>query len=222
MVRQIEDLFFFFRATFVFPICDHAVEDFILFNCWHLVRSSDRTLKYCFGVTAHARSTHSCPSSLRAKRFKGRHTEEKIAALDEIWEECNTSDKIDFIIADNACNMKNAFKVMKAEDSGEMRGRCGRFGSMWYGLWLSPRIPTMPVLFPSSVSREWWISKKWRGSPRSFPVSKLATRLHRSTILRYTFASVFGAVKSILWPIKQVQDFTELDSTALTEIYSVD
>lgn len=52
------------------------------------------------------------PSSLTAE-------DSIVAAFDEILEEYNISDKVEFIITDNASIMKKAFKVVMAEDHSD-------------------------------------------------------------------------------------------------------
>lgn len=71
------------------------------------------------GVTAHVLNSSASGYTLNAylldcRRFKGRHSSENIsAAFDEILDDYNINDKVDFIITDIAANMKKAFKVLK-------------------------------------------------------------------------------------------------------------
>ena len=88
---------------------------------------SDRKLRSFLGVTAHV----CCKSSgqtrytlesylLDCKRFKGKHTGERIAsAFEEITEEYGIRQKISYILTDNAANMKCAFKVQFPQQPSE-------------------------------------------------------------------------------------------------------
>lgn len=85
---------------------------------------SDRTMRSYLGVTAHMLNNTSEPHLqtylLACRRFKGHHSSENIsAAFDEILEEYNISEKVDFIITDNAANMRKAFKVKMADHSDD-------------------------------------------------------------------------------------------------------
>ncbi|KAK0143482.1 putative AC transposase [Merluccius polli] len=86
---------------------------------------SDRTMRSYLGVTAHVLNSSSSGYTLKAYllecwRFKGRHSSENIsAAFDEILDDYNISEKVHFIITDNAANMKKAFKVIMADHSDD-------------------------------------------------------------------------------------------------------
>lgn len=77
---------------------------------------SDRRMRGFLGITVHILSTTKglrLESSLLAcSRFKGSHTGEKIAeAFEAICNEYNIRHKLDFVICDNAANMKKAFSI---------------------------------------------------------------------------------------------------------------
>ncbi|KAK0146146.1 hypothetical protein N1851_014558 [Merluccius polli] len=78
---------------------------------------SDRRIRSFLGVTAHIacedKDSYSLKSFLLDCRcFTGKHCGEQIASeFDEIVEEYGISNKISFILTDNASNMKRAFKV---------------------------------------------------------------------------------------------------------------
>ncbi|KAL7403893.1 hypothetical protein ABVT39_006519 [Epinephelus coioides] len=78
---------------------------------------SDRRLRSFLGVTAHIACEDKDSYSLKSflldcRRFTGKHCGERIASeFDEIVEEYGISNKISFILTDNASNMKWAFKV---------------------------------------------------------------------------------------------------------------
>lgn len=77
---------------------------------------SDRRMRGFMGVTVHAMATTEgiqLKSHLLAcNRFKGSHTGERIAeAFESICDEYKIRQKLDFVICDNAANMKRAFTV---------------------------------------------------------------------------------------------------------------
>ena len=89
---------------------------------------SDRLMRSFLGVTAHTNVLE--PTSggeelrsflLSCQRFSGSHTGTRIAAaFDDILETYDLSNKVEYILTDNASNMKSAFKVhFPAEDNGE-------------------------------------------------------------------------------------------------------
>ncbi len=75
---------------------------------------SDRTLMSYLGVTAHVCNSTANENTLKSflldcRRFKGCHSADNIvAAFNEILEEYNIN-KVEFIITDNASNMKKSF-----------------------------------------------------------------------------------------------------------------
>ena len=78
---------------------------------------SDRRLRSFLGVTAHIACEDKDSYSLKSflldcRRFTGKHCGERIASeFDETVEEYDISNKISFIMTDNAANMKQDFKV---------------------------------------------------------------------------------------------------------------
>lgn len=87
---------------------------------------SDRRMRGFLGVTGHVLATSEgvmLKSYLLAcNQFKGPHTGERIAeAFDSLCEEFGIRHKLDFIICDNAANMKRAFSVcFPKEQDGEV------------------------------------------------------------------------------------------------------
>ena len=76
---------------------------------------TDRTMRGFLGVTAHSmeldRSNPRLQSVLLScERFKGSHTGERISEkFEEVCDNFNIKHKLDYIISDNALNMKKAF-----------------------------------------------------------------------------------------------------------------
>ncbi|XP_060732832.1 uncharacterized protein LOC132850357 [Tachysurus vachellii] len=84
---------------------------------------SDRTLCSFLGINAHVCNTSEDVYKLDSflldcRYFPSRHTGENIAmAFDDITEEYEITNKIDYILTDNAANMKCAFKVKLPQQS---------------------------------------------------------------------------------------------------------
>lgn len=84
---------------------------------------SERTLRSFLGITAHICNTSEDVYKLDSFlldciHFPSRHTGENLSvAFDDITEEYGTTSKIDYIITDNAANMKCAFKVKLPQQS---------------------------------------------------------------------------------------------------------
>ncbi|CAB3986899.1 zinc finger BED domain-containing 4-like [Paramuricea clavata] len=78
---------------------------------------SDRKMRGYLGVTAHAIEVEKPNINLKSyllscNRFTGSHTGEKIStAFEAICDEYAIKNKIDYILSDNASNMKRAFTV---------------------------------------------------------------------------------------------------------------
>ncbi|KAL1249031.1 hypothetical protein QQF64_022349 [Cirrhinus molitorella] len=199
---------------------------------------SDRTLRSYLGVTAHVCNCTANEYTLKSflldcRRFKGHHNAENIvAAFDEILEEYNISDKVEFIITDNASNMKKAFKFAMTEDHsddsedeedmvGEPLDRNVHLGSRQR---LSCFAHSLQLVVGDGLKEVKCLSQAIS------KVSKLATLLHSSTIFKDKFEAVFGNGKSIpaasvtRWnsTFRQIQAVTELGHTALTEMCSFD
>ncbi|KAL1276314.1 hypothetical protein QQF64_035937 [Cirrhinus molitorella] len=198
----------------------------------------DRTLRSYLGVTAHVCNCTANEYTLKSflldcRRFKGHHNAENIvAAFDEILEEYNISDKVEFIITDNASNMKKAFKFAMTEDHsddsedeedmvGEPLDRNVHLGSRQR---LSCFAHSLQLVVGDGLKEVKCLSQAIS------KVSKLATLLHSSTIFKDKFEAVFGNGKSIpaasvtRWnsTFRQIQAVTELGHTALTEMCSFD
>ena len=85
---------------------------------------SDRRMRGFLGVTGHVLATSEGVQLnsylLACNRFKGSHTGERIAeAFDSICDEYDIRQKLDFVICDNAANMKRAFTVCFPKDDGD-------------------------------------------------------------------------------------------------------
>jgi hypothetical protein len=78
---------------------------------------SDRKMRSFLGVTAHLLNATEDSLALESytlgcKRFLGSHTGERISSsLDDMMDEFGIRNKVDYIVTDNASNMKCAFKV---------------------------------------------------------------------------------------------------------------
>lgn len=87
---------------------------------------SDRRMRGFLGVTGHVLSTSEGVQLnsylLACNRFKGTHTGERISeAFESICDEYDIKEKLDFVICDNAANMKRAFTVcFPKEEDGEI------------------------------------------------------------------------------------------------------
>lgn len=86
---------------------------------------SDRKMRGYLGVTAHAIEIEKPNISLKSyllscNRFTGSHTGEKIStAFEAICDEYAIKNKIDYILSDNASNMKRAFTVCFPENDAD-------------------------------------------------------------------------------------------------------
>ena len=89
---------------------------------------SDRVMRSFLGVTIHTNVLDITTGAeelrsflLSCKRFSGSHTGTRIAAaFDDILETYVISNKVEYILTDNASNMKSAFKVnFPAEDDDD-------------------------------------------------------------------------------------------------------
>lgn len=189
-----------------------------------------------FGLTAHVLSSSYNLSAylLDCRRFKARHSSDNIAtAFQEILEEYDITDKVSFIVTDNASNMKKAFQVkmpagnsedgssdeeedMAAElDTGGLFGSHQRLSCFAHSLQLVVGDGMKEL---KSMSRA--ISK----------ICKLASLLHTSTIFKEKFESIFGKGKSIpvatvtRWSsqFRQVEAVIQLEHAALSEMCQID
>ncbi len=199
---------------------------------------SDRTLRSYLGVTAHACNSTANENTLKSflldcRRFKGRHSADNIvAAFDEILEEYNINDKVEFIITDNASNMKKAFKFVMdhsddSEDEEDMVGEgepLDRNFTLGSRQRLSCFAHSLQLVVGDGLKEVKCLSQAIS------KVSKLANLLHSSTVFKDKFEAVFGNGKGIpvatvtRWnsTFKQTHAITELDHTTLTEMCSPD
>ncbi len=140
---------------------------------------------------------------LDCRRFKGRHSADNIvAAFNEILEEYNIN-KVEFIITDNASNMKKAFKFVMAEDhSDDSEDEEDMVGEpLDRNFTLGSRQRLSCFCSQSSASSGRWI----KGSEEPFSsiskVSKLATLLHSSTIFKDSLRQSLAMAKAFQWPL---------------------
>ena len=76
---------------------------------------SERVMRSCMGITAHVMEENPlqlATYTLACYRFVGSHTAERISQqFNKIMEDYKIKPKLDFVITDNASNMKKAFTV---------------------------------------------------------------------------------------------------------------
>ncbi|XP_019746136.1 uncharacterized protein LOC109528182 [Hippocampus comes] len=177
---------------------------------------TDRTMRSFLGVTAHLLAPHPKTQTyqllsilLTCQKFKGRHTGEAIArSFDNVLEDFGIGNKVEFIVTDNASNMKRAFSLEFPEiDPSGAEGEEGAGvddGDLWEDqdeedagavrqaliLASKHRIPcfahTRQLVIGDGL-------KELRavGQPIA-KVSKLTTVLHRSAVLKERFQERFG------------------------------
>uniref|UniRef100_A0A3B3RYJ1 Zinc finger BED domain-containing protein 4-like n=1 Tax=Paramormyrops kingsleyae TaxID=1676925 RepID=A0A3B3RYJ1_9TELE len=208
---------------------------------------SDRRLRSFLGVTAHmcckSKAAYALESYLLdCRHFTGRHTGEKIAsAFEEITEEYGIRHKINYIITDNASNMKCAFKVhmpqQQSDDSASEEESLDD-ENLWEDMnsvedkeltWssgerLSCFAHSLQLVVNDGLKEVKVISRAIAKT------SRFTTLLHSSSQLRDKFEAAFGTTKTIpaasntRWnsTFKQVQALTALDHRALNEMCSKD
>lgn len=201
---------------------------------------SDRRLRSFLGVTAHVACKDNDSYSLKSflldcRRFTGKHCGERIAsAFDEIVEEYGISNKISFILTDNASNMKRAFKVRLPDsehpesdnddlDNEMMWEDMEDFEQPWSsGERLSCFAHSLQLVVNDGM-------KEVKAIARAIAkASKFTTLLHSSSKHRDMFEAHFGANRSIpaanntRWnsTFKQLKALTTLDHRAVTEMCS--
>ncbi|XP_078026436.1 zinc finger BED domain-containing protein 4-like [Epinephelus lanceolatus] len=201
---------------------------------------SDRRLRSFLGVTAHIACEDKDSYSLKSflldcRRFTGKHCGERIASeFDEIVEEYGISNKISFILTDNASNMKRAFKV-RLSDSEQPESDSDDLDDemMWEDVedfeqpWSSgERLSCFAHSLQLVVSDG---MKEVKAIARAIAkATKFTTLLHSSSKVRDMFETHFGANKSIpaanntRWnsTLKQLKALTTLDHRAVTEMCS--
>lgn len=177
---------------------------------------SDRTMRSFLGVTAHAIISNPTSGSVELKsmllscqRFSGSHTGERIAsAFEEVIEVAGIKNKIDFVLTDNASNMKAAFKTKfpsaedenvvtgTTEDSEDEENDLDDDEGLWQSLEDADLDEVECVLDQSSKQRLSCFAhtlqlvigdglKEMKGLTRATAkASRISTLLHRSTIFK--------------------------------------
>ncbi|KAL0199462.1 hypothetical protein M9458_008002 [Cirrhinus mrigala] len=207
---------------------------------------SDRTMRSFLGVTAHGfnqKETRLESFLLDCRRFCGKHSGENIAmAFDEIVDEYNIASKVEYIITDNAANMKCAFEVKLPQDeqhSDESDVEHGDLDdeSLWEDVtWEDETVLTRRRQRLSCFAHSLQLvvhdgMKEAKAfSSALAQMSKFTSLLHTSTQFKERFEASFGTQRSIPaatsthWnsTFRQLQALTSLDHRALTQICSAD
>ena len=201
---------------------------------------SDRRLRSFLGVTAHIACGDKDSYTLKSflldcRRFTGKHCGERIAAeFDEIVEEYHISNKISFILTDNASNMKRAFKL-RLPDSEQPESDSDDLDDemMWEDVedfeqpWSSgERLSCFAHSLQLVVSDG---MKEVKAISRAIAkATKFTTLLHSSSKFRDIFETHFGPNKCIpaanntRWnsTLKQLKALTTLDHRVVTQMCS--
>ncbi|XP_019731263.1 uncharacterized protein LOC109519280 [Hippocampus comes] len=214
---------------------------------------TDRTMRSFLGVTAHLLAPHPKTQTyqllsilLTCQKFKGRHTGEAIArSFDNVLEDFGIGNKAEFIVTDNASNMKRAFSLefpgIDLSGAEEEEGAGVEDGDLWEDqdeedagavrqaliLASKHRIPcfahTLQLVIGDGL-------KELRAVGQAIAkVSKLTTVLHRSAVLKERFEERFGvdrtipAANSTHWSsvfvqLKALQNLPRVDYRAIAEI----
>uniref|UniRef100_A0A3B5PR42 HAT C-terminal dimerisation domain-containing protein n=1 Tax=Xiphophorus maculatus TaxID=8083 RepID=A0A3B5PR42_XIPMA len=176
---------------------------------------SDRKMRGFLGITVHwiqkGIERLEVKSKLLAfERFKGSHTGERICEkFEAVCDEYNIKDKLDYIISDNAANMRKAFTVCFPTDQGEEPDDNHRLDDpeLWHDLPLEDQETVGASLGKKHrlqcfahtlqlVVRDGLTETKV-ASPALSKLSKLSSLLHTSTTLKDVFEAEFGERKSI-------------------------
>ncbi|XDV31501.1 hypothetical protein PO909_002492 [Leuciscus waleckii] len=200
---------------------------------------SDRRLRSFLGVTAHAVhcSNGSCvpePYLLECRRFTGRHSGERIsAAFEEILEEYGITQKVCYIIADNAANMKCAFKVqMPLQQASDTESENDLDDEeLWENTDEDTELGLSGERLSCFAHSLQLVVSDGMKEVKSFSLaiakaSFFSTLLHTSSAFKDTFESTCGTTKTVpaanntRWnsTFKQLQALTSLDHKTLTEM----
>ncbi|CAI5638372.1 unnamed protein product [Oreochromis niloticus] len=168
------------------------------------------------GITVHWIQKETERMQLKSKllafeRFKGLHTGERICEkFEAICDEYNIKDKLDYIISDNAANMRKAFTVCFPTEQGEEHDDDGDHlddPELWHNLTLEDQETVGAAMAKTQrlqcfahtlqlVVRD-GLSETKVASPSLSKLSKLSSLLHTSTTFKDVFEAEFGEQKGI-------------------------
>uniref|UniRef100_A0AAY3ZWF3 HAT C-terminal dimerisation domain-containing protein n=1 Tax=Denticeps clupeoides TaxID=299321 RepID=A0AAY3ZWF3_9TELE len=175
---------------------------------------SDRKMRGFLGVTVHwikkeAERIQLKSNLLACERFKGSHTAERICdQFESICDEYNIKDKLDYIISDNAANMRKAFTVcFPSEQDDDDDGDHLDDPELWCDLTLEDQ-QTVDVAMAKKLRLQCFahtlqlvvgdgLKETKMVSPSLSKLSKLSSLLHTSTTFKDVFDAEFGKQKSI-------------------------
>ena len=177
---------------------------------------SDRKMRGFLGVTVHWIEKE--PERLQLKtnllacnRFKGSHTAERICdQFEAICDEYNIKDKLDYIISDNAANMRKAFSVCflsEQEDDDDNDRDYLDDPELWCDLTLEDQ-QTVDAAMAKKQRLQCFahtlqlvvgdgLKETKVVCPTLSKLSKLSSLLHTSTTFKDVFDSEFGEQKGI-------------------------
>lgn len=175
---------------------------------------SDRKMRGFLGVTVHwiekeAERIQLKTNLLACNHFKGSHTAERICdQFEAICDEYNIKDKLDFIISDNAANMRKAFTVcFPSEQEDDDDGDHLDDPELWCDLTLEDQ-QTVDVAMAKKQRLQCFahtlqlvvgngLKETKVVSPSLSKLSKLSSLLHTSTTFKDVFDTEFGEQKGI-------------------------
>uniref|UniRef100_A0A669DT20 HAT C-terminal dimerisation domain-containing protein n=2 Tax=Oreochromis niloticus TaxID=8128 RepID=A0A669DT20_ORENI len=178
---------------------------------------SDRRMRGFLGITVHWIQRETERMQLKSKllafdRFKGLHTGERICEkFEAICDEYNIKDKLDYIISDNAANMRKAFTVCFPIEQGEEHddddGDHLDDPELWHDLTLEDQ-ETVGAAMAKTQRLQCFahtlqlvvkdgLSETKVASPSLSKLSKLSSLLHTSTTFKDVFEAEFGEQKAI-------------------------
>uniref|UniRef100_A0A3Q3IBN3 HAT C-terminal dimerisation domain-containing protein n=1 Tax=Monopterus albus TaxID=43700 RepID=A0A3Q3IBN3_MONAL len=176
---------------------------------------SDRKMRGFLGVTVHWIEKDMERIQLKSKllgcdRFKGSHTGDRICEqFEAICDEYNIKEKLDFIISDNAANMRKAFTVCfpTQDEVHDDDGDHLDDPELWHDLSLEEQ-ETLDAAMAKKQRLQCFahtlqlvvrdgLKETKVASPALSKLSKLSSLLHTSTTFKDAFEAEFGEQKSI-------------------------
>lgn len=175
---------------------------------------SDRKMRGFLGVTVHwiekeAERIQLKTNLLACNRFKGSHTAERICdQFEAVCDEYNIKDKLDYIISDNAANMRKAFTVCFPSEQEDDDDRDHLDDpELWCDLTLEDQ-QTVDAAMAKKQRLQCFahtlqlvvgdgLKETKVVSPSLSKLSKLSSLLHTSTTFKDVFDTEFGEQKGI-------------------------
>ena len=172
---------------------------------------SDRKMRGFLGITVHwiERETERIQlktNLLTISRFKGSHTAERICdQFEAICDEYSIKDKLDYIISDNAANMRKAFTVCFPSEQEDDDGDHLDDPDLWCDLTLEEQ-QTVDAAMAKKQRLQCFahtlqlvvgdgLKETKVACPSLSKLSKLSSLLHTSTTFKDVFDSEFGEQK---------------------------